>query len=232
MVALGHLNRARTFKLGQSVLFEISRNPQNGKANLPFAVRTGETKVVCEMRPGKKVIAISGMPGAGKGVASNAGRQLGLEVFVLGDVIREETERRGLKPTPQNIGSVMLDIRAKEGPNVVVRRLLPKIEQAKSTIVIVEGIRSLHELNELRVKFEVISLAIHASPKSRFQRLLSRNRSDDPKTWEVFQERDFRELDVGLGHVLATADVVLTNEGSITELEAAFKVAFAKLNLQ
>lgn len=183
------------------------------------------------MGAGKKVIAMSGMPGAGKGVAANAGRQLGLEVFVLGDIIREETERRGLEPTPQNIGNVMLDVRAKEGPDVVVRRLLPKIEQAKSEVVIVEGIRSLHELNELGSKFKVIPLAIHASPKSRFKRLLSRNRSDDPKTWEVFQERDFRELDVGLGHVLALAEIVLINEGSISQLESAFKAAFAKLNL-
>jgi len=187
---------------------------------------------VSEIRLGKKVIAMSGMPGAGKGVAANAARQLGLEVFVLGDVIREETERRGLSPNPKNIGEVMLNIRAKEGPNVVAKRLLPKIDQAKSAIVVVEGIRSLHELDELRKKFEVISLAIHASPKSRFQRLLSRNRSDDPKTWEVFQERDFRELDVGLGHVLAIADIVLTNEGSIVQLQLAFKEAFAKLNLK
>jgi len=184
------------------------------------------------MGAGKKVIAMSGMPGAGKGVAANAGKQLGLEVFVLGDIIREETERRGLEPTPQNMGNVMLDIRAKEGPDVVVRRLLPKIEQAKSKVVIVEGIRSLHELKELAARFEVIPLAIHASPKSRFQRLLSRNRSDDPKTWEVFQERDFRELDVGLGQVLALAEIVLTNEGSISQLQSAFKAAFAKLNLQ
>jgi len=184
------------------------------------------------MGAGKTVIAMSGMPGAGKGVAANAGRQLGLEVFVLGDVIREETERRGLEPTPRNMGNVMLDIRAKEGPDVVVRRLLPKIEQAKSEVVIVEGIRSLHELNELETKFTVIPLAIHASPKSRFQRLLSRNRSDDPKTWETFEERDFRELDVGLGHVLALAEIVLVNEGSISQLESAFKAAFAKLSLQ
>lgn len=125
------------------------------------------------MRGGKKVIAMSGMPGAGKGVASNAGKQLGLEVFVLGDVIREETEHRGLNPTPKNVGNVMLDIRAKEGPAVVAKRLLPKIEQAKSLTVVVEGVRSLHELNELRSKYEVIALAIHASPKSRYDRLLA-----------------------------------------------------------
>jgi len=181
--------------------------------------------------PKKNVIAMSGMPGAGKGIASQAGKQLGFDVFVLGDVIREETERRGLDPTPQNIGAVMLDIRAKEGPAVVARRLMSKIEQSKASTVIIEGIRSLHELNEIRTKYEVVPLAIHASPKTRFQRLLSRNRSDDPKTWETFQERDFRELDVGLGNVLALADVVLVNEGNISELELAFRKAVSKLNL-
>jgi dephospho-CoA kinase len=181
--------------------------------------------------PKKNVIAMSGMPGAGKGIASQAGKQLGFDVFVLGDVIREETERRGLDPTPQNMGAVMLDIRAKEGPAVVARRLMSKIEQSKASTVIIEGIRSLHELNEIRTKYEVVPLAIHASPKTRFERLLSRNRSDDPKTWETFQERDFRELDVGLGHVLALADVVLVNEGNISELELAFRKAVSKLNL-
>jgi len=181
--------------------------------------------------PKKNVIAMSGMPGAGKGIASQAGKQLGFDVFVLGDVIREETERRGLDPTPQNMGTVMLDIRAKEGPAVVARRLMSKIEQSKASTVIIEGIRSLHELNEIRTKYEVVPLAIHASPKTRFERLLSRNRSDDPKTWETFQERDFRELDVGLGHVLALADIVLVNEGNISELELAFRKAVSKLNL-
>ena len=171
------------------------------------------------------------MPGAGKGVASQAGKRLGFDVFVLGDVIREETERRGLDPTPQNMGAVMLDIRAKEGPAVVAKRLLSKIEHSNASTVIIEGVRSLHELNEIRTKYEVVPLAIHASPKTRFQRLLSRNRSDDPKTWETFQERDFRELDVGLGHVLALADVVLVNEGNISELKQAFRNAVSKLNL-
>jgi len=180
----------------------------------------------------KNVIAISGMPGAGKAVASQAGKQLGFDVYVLGDVIREETEHRGLDPTPQNMGAVMLDIRAKEGPAVVAKRLLVKIEQSKASTVIIEGVRSLHELNEIRTKYELIPLAIHASPKTRFHRLLSRNRSDDPKTWDTFQERDFRELDVGLGHVLALADVVLVNEGNIPELQLAFKNAMSKLNLK
>jgi dephospho-CoA kinase len=181
------------------------------------------------MNPRKKVLAISGMPGAGKGIASEAARQLGYDILILGDVIREETEHRGLEPTPKNVGAVMLEIRAKEGPAVVAKRLLPKIENCHSDYVVVEGVRSLNELTELRKAYEVVTIALHASPKIRFQRLVSRNRSDDPKDWGTFYERDIRELDVGLGHVIALADVVLVNEGTITQLQSNFKDTLKKL---
>lgn len=172
------------------------------------------------------------MPGAGKGVAAAAARQLGFDILVLGDVIRKETERRGLEPSPENVGNLMLQVRKEEGPAAVAKRLLPKVEATSSSNVVIEGIRSLYELGEIKSNFEVITIAIHASPKTRFQRLLSRNRSDDPKTRDVFDERDSRELEVGLGQVIALADVILVNEGSISELQSKFKEYISKLNIQ
>jgi dephospho-CoA kinase len=181
------------------------------------------------MQVEKRVIAISGMPGAGKGVAAEAGKQLGLKVLVLGDVIREETQRRGLDPTPQNMGEVMLKVRSEEGPAAVAKRLLPKVEECESKAVIVEGVRGPEELAELKSKFDVVTIAIHASPKTRFQRLLARSRSDDPKTWETFHQRDDRELKVGLGQVVALADVMVVNEGTIAELQSSLREILAKL---
>jgi dephospho-CoA kinase len=177
----------------------------------------------------KRVIAISGMPGAGKGIASEAGKRLGFDVLVLGDVIREETERRGLEPNPKNMGEVMLEVRTIEGPAVVAKRLLLKIEAARSSTVIVEGIRSMHELQELQSRFQVATFAIHASPRTRFQRLLARKRSDDPKDRETFNDRDKRELEVGLGQVIALADVITNNEGTIDDLRSAVKQAISKM---
>ena len=180
----------------------------------------------------KRVIAISGMPGAGKGVASEAARKLGFEVLVLGDVIREETARRGLEPTPENVGSVMLQVRRDEGPAVVAKRLVPKIEASRSSNVVVEGVRSEDELRELKSKFDVVTVGIHASPKTRFQRLLARGRSDDPKTWDTFYERDSRELNVGLCKVIALADILLINEETINDLHSSFIAAMNKLKLK
>jgi dephospho-CoA kinase len=179
----------------------------------------------------RTVVAISGMPGAGKGVAATAAKQLGIAVLVLGDVIREETERRGLEPNPRNVGEVMLQIRREEGPAAVANRLLHKVEALDAPTVVIEGIRSQDELKVIESKYDTLTIAIHASPKTRFQRLLSRGRSDDPKTWEVFHERDVRELEVGLGRVIALADMILVNEESISELQAKFKEYLSKLNL-
>jgi dephospho-CoA kinase len=183
-----------------------------------------------KMHSKKKVIAICGMPGSGKGVAAEAARQVGFRVLALGDVIREETERRGLDPSPKNMGTVMLQVRAEEGPAAVAKRLLPKIEAAQSGAVVVEGVRSLDELDELRSKYDVWTVTIHASPQTRFQRLLARNRSDDPKDMETFNERDRRELNVGLCQVVALADLLLVNEGKIEELQTAFKQILHKLD--
>ncbi|MGP8068846.1 MAG: AAA family ATPase [Candidatus Bathyarchaeia archaeon] len=202
----------------------------NDSENKGAAGASGDTGQRMQVR--KRIIAISGMPGAGKGVASEAMKEFGFEVLLLGDVIREETQRRGLEPTPKNVGSVMLQLRKDEGPAVVVDRLVPKIEASRSPTIIVEGIRSEEELRELRTKFDVISVAIHASPKTRFQRLLSRGRSDDPKTWDTFHERDSRELNVGLGHVIALADILLVNESTIDTLQSSFKAALDKLKQQ
>jgi len=167
----------------------------------------------------KIVVGVAGMPGAGKATVKEMFERLDYPVVVMGEEIREETRRRGLKPTPENVGMVMLKLREEEGPAVVAKRCVPKIEKAKGKVVIVDGIRSLHEVNEFKRHFPNFTLiAIHASPETRFQRLFQRKRSDDPEGWETFMERDLRELSVGLGSAIATADFMIINEATKAEL--------------
>ena len=166
------------------------------------------------------VVGVAGMPGAGKGTARKIVQKMGHPVVVMGDEIREEAKRRKLKPTPENLGVVMLKLREEEGLAAVAKRCIPKMEKAKEKVIVVEGIRSLHEVDEFRKHFPNFTLiAIHASPETRFRRLFQRNRSDDPKGWETFLERDSRELGVGIGAAIATADHMIVNEGTKAELK-------------
>ena len=168
----------------------------------------------------KILIGTTGMPGAGKDTIRRFIQKLGFQVIVMGDEVRSEAKRRGLDITPENLGRIMLEMRRVEGPAAIAKRCIQKIKSMDSPFILIDGIRSLHEVEEFRRIFPDFKvLAVHASPKTRFKRLLRRGREDDPKSWEDFMKRDMRELSVGLGDVIATADYMLVNEGTKGELE-------------
>ncbi len=172
----------------------------------------------------KKVIGIVGMPGSGKSVAAEVARSEGIPVISMGDVVREATAARGLPPSPENIGVVMIKLREDEGEDVVARRCIPKIDAEKSEVVIVEGIRSLAEVKLFKEKYsDFMLIGVYASPKTRLKRLIERGREDDPITLKHFVERDERELRVGIGATLAMADYMIINEGEVEEFKAKFK---------
>jgi dephospho-CoA kinase len=165
------------------------------------------------MNAEKIVIGLAGMPGSGKSVVVETAVEMGYGVIVMGDVIREETKKRGLELNPKNIGRVMLELRRKGGASVVADRCIHKIEQQTSEKVIVDGLRSLSEVDAFKKRFPNFSLmAVYASPETRFKRIFRRKRSDDPDGWDVFHERDMRELGVGLGDVIAMAEYLVINE--------------------
>ncbi len=170
---------------------------------------------------GKVVVGVAGMPGAGKGAFRRVIQRMGHPVVIMGDEVREEAKRRNLKPTPENLGKVMLQLREVEGPAAVAKRCIPKLKKTKEEVVVVDGIRSLHEVEEFKKHFPNFTIiALHTSPKTRYQRLSQRKRSDDPKSWETFMQRDLRELSVGLGAVIATADHTIVNEGTLAQLRS------------
>jgi dephospho-CoA kinase len=161
------------------------------------------------------VIGLTGMPGSGKSLVVQAAKELGYAVVTMGDVIREETAKRGLEPNPANIGKVMLELRKTGGDGVVAEKCVPKIEQTESPKVIVDGLRSYVEADVFKKHLaSFILVAVHSSPQARFERLSTRGRSDDPKTLAVFFERDMRELGVGIGNAIALAEYVIINDGT------------------
>jgi len=178
------------------------------------------------MSDDKIVVGLAGMPGSGKSLVVETANELGYAIVIMGDIIREETKKLGLELNPQNVGKVMLLLRAEGGVTVVAQKCIPKIEEQKSSKILIDGLRSLHEVDAFKAHFAKFSIAaVHASPEVRFTRLTSRHRSDDPTAWEVFRERDIRELSVGLGNVIAMAEQMIINDSSVEDTKA--KVADA-----
>jgi dephospho-CoA kinase len=178
----------------------------------------------------KLVIGLAGMPGSGKSVVVDIARQMGFEVVVMGDVVRQETLKRGLELTPQNVGKIMLELRNEGGNSVIAQKCIEKIERQSRHKVLIDGLRSLFEVdifNEHFAKFSVI--AVYASPQTRFARLVRRGRSDDATELKIFHERDCRELGVGLGNVIAMAEQLIVNEDGLEQAKAKSKECLEKV---
>jgi dephospho-CoA kinase len=178
----------------------------------------------------KLVIGLAGMPGAGKSVVVNVAREASYDVVVMGDIVREEAQKKGMKSTPENLGKIMLELRQKEGNSVIAKRCTPKIENTKENKIIVDGIRSLSEVEEFKKHFPKFTLiAIDSPTETRFKRLYHRKRSDDPKNWKIFHERDQRELSVGLGEAITMAEYKIINEEEKTIVKEKIRQVLKKV---
>ncbi len=158
------------------------------------------------------LILVTGMPGSGKSLVSSVASTLGIPVYVMGDVVREEARRRGLEPTPANLNMVARMLREEYGPTVVAERTAEKIVRDGCRVCLVDGVRSLAEVEVFQRLGDTVVVAVHASPRTRFERLRRRGRPGDPKTWEEFRQRDLTELGFSLGSVIALADYMIVNE--------------------
>lgn len=177
-----------------------------------------------------KIIIITGMPGAGKSEVASTFHNAGIPLIIMGDVIRQETRNQGLETNPENTKKVMLELRELHGPGAVATRCLDGLCKHESDIIVIEGCRSIAEIDVFDdYAEEVIVVCVHTSPKIRYSRLQERNREDAPSNWEVFRERDIREVSVGLGAVIALSDIMLINEGTIDQIRKSSKELVEKL---
>ena len=151
------------------------------------------------------------MPGSGKSTVVSALKARGLEALNLGDGVRAEAKKRNLEPTGENIGNLMLELRDKNGPGAVATLLTEQIKNSQSKVIIIDGVRSTAEIQVLKNVGSVKLLSIEASADTRYKFLGARGRSDDPETWIKFEERDKREISVGIGKSIKTADETISN---------------------
>jgi len=169
-----------------------------------------------------RVVGLVGLQGAGKTEVAKVALSLGIPCLRLGDIVIAETRRRGLEVNEENVGRVANALREEGGKGVVARLSLPLLREKlkERGVVVVDGIRSLEEVEELRRAFgrDLVVVGVWASPSVRYSRIASRRREDDAGGYERFLEKERRELRWGVGEALALADHLLLNEGTLEEL--------------
>lgn len=169
-----------------------------------------------------RIVAFTGMPGAGKSVAVEVAKARGIPVVRMGDLVWEEVQRRGLPLTDRNVGGIATEMRRSQGPEVWAVRTVERIrglaKQGKAELVVVDGVRNYEEVEAFRrlLGHDFVLVAIDAREESRHRRLLERKRPDDTHmTPEDVRRRDERELGWGLGKSIERADKRLANDGEM-----------------
>ncbi len=166
----------------------------------------------------KLVIGIAGMPGSGKSLVCNVARLRGIPVISMGDVVRKEAQRLGLPITRFTLSQLAITLRKQEGLDAIAKRCIHSIEKLKAPVVVIDGLRSPFEYFRFKKSFPDFKLIfVHASPGTRFRRLILRGREDDPQDWFDFIARDLNEIKLGIPALVILSDYILVNENKPLE---------------
>lgn len=159
------------------------------------------------------------MPLAGKTTVAGLIEDKGFEIVDMGDVVRKEMEK---KEVPiQNTGKWVNRQRKEKGMDAIAELTEPYIEEKDTDKIVITGMRGPSERrrfeDELEQNLEMI--AVWASPETRRKRREERMREED-REGDEFKQRDQRELENGVGRLMALSQHMIINEDlSIEKLE-------------
>lgn len=176
-----------------------------------------------------KLVAIVGMCGSGKSIASDFYEKRGYKKVYFGGVTMDKLKEAGLEITPDNERMMREKLRDEYGMAAFATLSLPKIDELiKENNVVLDGLYSWDEYIVLKEKYSNIKLiAIIVDKKLRYERLNSR--VIRPFSKEDAIKRDVTEIEnLSKAGPIAYADYYVLNNSNeidfINRLEEITKI--------
>ena len=172
-----------------------------------------------------KIIAIVGMCGSGKSIASDFLENMGYKKVYFGGVTMDKLKEKGLDITPENEKNMREKLREDLGMGAFAKILLPKIEEiSRDSDVVLDGLYSWDEYKILREalgdKLTVISIV--CDKEIRYNRVAKREVR--PYTKKEAIDRDISEIEnIDKAPPIAYADYYILNNGTLNEYEERLK---------
>lgn len=173
-----------------------------------------------------KILAIVGMCGSGKSTLIEYLTKRSVPKVYFGGVVLNAVKEAGLEINPENERTIREKLRAEEGKDFVVNRVLEetkKLIEAGQKRIVLDGLYSWTEYNILRKEFptEMTVVAVVMPKAMRRKRLAER--PVRPLTQEESAMRDKTEIEnLEKGGPIAIADYYLDNSGTVSELHDKF----------
>ena len=181
------------------------------------------------------IIGIAGSFGAGKGtVVEYLKSKKGFIHYSASGLIVEEIERRHLEVNRDTMAIVANELRAAHGPSYIIDTLYERAKAFGGDVVI-ESLRAVAEVRRIKELGGKV-LGVDALPELRFKRAIARNSVKDHVTYEKWLEQEKTESNQSDPHkqnifgALKEADLVITNNGSISDLRDQVEVFLKQIS--
>ncbi len=172
-----------------------------------------------------KVVAIVGMCGSGKSVATDIfENELGYKKVYFGGVTMEKLKEANLEVTPENEKMIREGLRRDLGMGAFAKILLPRIkEYSNEGNVVLDGLYSWDEYKILSEELDNLTMIAIINDKNiRYSRLT--DREIRPLTNEQAKNRDIAEIENSAkGGPIVYADYFILNNGSLEEYKERLK---------
>jgi len=164
----------------------------------------------------KTIIAVVGLPGSGKTMATKFFKEKGLPVIIFGDVVNEYINKKKLAHTEEVHKDIREGLRKKHGMAALAILNKTAIEKAleKNLIVVIDGMRSWEEYIYLKENFpktRIVIVALYVDKHVRYKRISMRSQ----RSKLYGEERDINELlGTNMGPTIAFCDFLIKNNFS------------------
>lgn len=181
-----------------------------------------------------KILAFVGLPGAGKSSAVDYLTEKGFPKVYFGGIIMQAVKDAGLEVTPENEQMIREKLRAEEGNDVIVNRIVTQIRDlvaAGQHRIIADGLYSWTEYKILKREFpgELTVAAVIAPKRLRHKRLT--HRPVRPLTEQQAEDRDWAEIEMlEKGGPIAIADYFIINAGDLPALQTQVDTMITEIN--
>lgn len=168
------------------------------------------------------IIGISGNYASGKDSVAEILQKMNFYHVSYSDLLREELKNRKQELTRDNLIAVGNELRQNYGADILSQRAVLKVLDGENYVF--TSIRNPSEVTFLQSRPDFLLVNVTAPEKVRLQRIVARNREQDPKTLTQLRQKEALENKKDahvqqLNTVAKMAKVTVVNDSSIKALQ-------------
>ncbi len=170
----------------------------------------------------KVIIGVAGEVASGKDtVGKYIAEKYQATALRFSQVLRDILDRMSLEQSQENMGKLSMHLRKAFGEDILSKGLIVEAERSPSDLVVVDGVRRFPDIIQMQASEQFYFIYVEASPEKRYERLTQRhnNSDDEGKTMAQFEKDALQESESQIRDLKEHADFVISNDGTLEELQ-------------